>query len=66
MLITFLSLSEEKDWYPWVIFFKPKFPNKFSSGKYSPKGTNLFLLYFDKTFASLSKTTSELNIFEFS
>ena len=60
----FLSLLEEKDWYPLVIFFNPKLLNKFSKGKYSPKGTNLFLSYFDKTFVLLSITTKELKIFE--
>ena len=31
--------------YPCVIFLRPKDCNKFSKGKNSPKGTNLYLLY---------------------
>ena len=52
IVIIFLWLPFENDWWLLVIDLKPIFFNKFSMGKNSPKGTNLTLLYESNKFNS--------------
>jgi len=57
-----LLVSALNDWYPAVIFLNPKVESKRSKGKNSPKGTKLFLLFYDEADANIHGRLYEYNL----